>query len=107
MACRILSLMLYQTLVSRLAIGVLLALVLARPAAAHPAPFSYLDIVFRNGSIDGTLVVHVIDVAHELKIDAARSASRSGRPRPSRQQHHWGRHAAHVATGRRRLSRRG
>ena len=61
--------MLYQTLVSRLAIGVLLALVLARPAAAHPAPFSYLDIVFRNGNIDGTLVVHVIDIAHELKID--------------------------------------
>ena len=29
-------------------------------------PFSYLDIVFRDGSIKGTLVVHVIDVAHEL-----------------------------------------
>lgn len=34
--------------------------------SAHPAPFSYLDIVFRNGGIEGTLVVHVIDVAHEL-----------------------------------------
>lgn len=38
------------------------------PAAAHPAPFSYLDIVFREGRIDGTLVVHVIDVAHELGV---------------------------------------
>jgi hypothetical protein len=41
----------------------------APAAAAHPAPFSYLDIVFRDGNIDGTLVVHVIDVAHDLAID--------------------------------------
>ena len=40
----------------------------AAPAAAHPAPFSYLDIVFRGGVIEGTLVVHVIDVAHDLGI---------------------------------------
>ena len=39
------------------------------PVAAHPAPFSYLDIVFRNGGIDGSLVVHVIDVAHDLGIE--------------------------------------
>ncbi|HET9568307.1 MAG TPA: hypothetical protein VFP16_08060, partial [Vicinamibacterales bacterium] len=37
-------------------------------AWAHPAPFSYLDIVFKDGGIDGTLVVHVIDVAHELGV---------------------------------------
>jgi hydrogenase/urease accessory protein HupE len=36
------------------------------PAAAHPAPFSYLDVVFRNGGLDGSLVVHVIDVAHDV-----------------------------------------
>jgi hydrogenase/urease accessory protein HupE len=40
----------------------------AGPAAAHPAPFSYLDIVFKGGAIDGTLVMHAIDVAHELGI---------------------------------------
>ena len=40
----------------------------AAPIAAHPAPFSYLDVVFRNGGIDGTLVVHIIDVAHDLGI---------------------------------------
>jgi hypothetical protein len=44
------------------------ALSYATPAAAHPAPFSYLDVVFRNGGIEGTLVVHVIDAAHELGI---------------------------------------
>ncbi len=38
------------------------------PASAHPAPFSYLDIVFRNGGIEGTLVIHVIDAAHDLNI---------------------------------------
>jgi len=36
--------------------------------SAHPAPFSYLDIVFRNGGIDGSLTVHIIDIAHELGI---------------------------------------
>jgi len=37
-------------------------------ASAHPAPFSYLDVVFKDGGIEGTLVVHVIDVAHELGV---------------------------------------
>jgi len=44
----------------------------ASPAWAHPAPFSYLDIVFRESGIEGTLVVHVIDVAHELGIPPER-----------------------------------
>jgi hypothetical protein len=46
-------------------------LAVPRPAAAHPSPFSYLDVVFRNGGIEGTLVVHVIDAAHELAITPA------------------------------------
>ena len=37
-------------------------------ASAHSAPYSYLEIKFGEGSLDGTLKVHVIDVAHELKI---------------------------------------
>jgi hypothetical protein len=37
-------------------------------ASAHPAPFSYLDIAFRGGAIEGSLVVHVIDIAHELSV---------------------------------------
>jgi len=40
----------------------------AASASAHPAPFSYLDVVFRNGGIEGTLVIHVIDIAHDLNI---------------------------------------
>ncbi len=38
------------------------------PAWAHPAPFSYLDVVFKDGGIEGTLVIHVIDAAHDLGI---------------------------------------
>jgi hypothetical protein len=47
---------------------VALLLVLPGTLSAHPAPFSYLDVVFRNGGIEGTLVVHIIDVAYELGI---------------------------------------
>jgi hypothetical protein len=57
-----------STLVFALVTGLLL-LAHAVPARAHPAPYSYLDLVFRDGNIDGTLVVHVIDIAHELNID--------------------------------------
>jgi hypothetical protein len=37
-------------------------------ASAHPAPFSYLDIACRGGNIEGSLTVHVIDIAHELNV---------------------------------------
>ena len=43
-------------------------LALAPPADAHPIPFSYLDLRLEPGRIEVTLVAHVIDVAHELKI---------------------------------------
>jgi hydrogenase/urease accessory protein HupE len=48
-----------------------LLVVLGGRLSAHPAPFSYLDIVFSDGGIRGTLVVHVIDVAHELGMQPA------------------------------------
>jgi len=50
---------------------ILLALgLLAAPAvaSAHPAPFSYLDLRVGADVIEGTLVVHIIDVAHDLDI---------------------------------------
>ena len=53
---------------ARVLLAALVACLGVAPAAAHPAPFSYLDIVFRNGGIEGTLVVHVIDIAHDLDI---------------------------------------
>ncbi|HKH72839.1 MAG TPA: HupE/UreJ family protein [Vicinamibacterales bacterium] len=48
-----------------------MVLVCASKAAAHPAPFSYLDIAFRDGNIEGSLTVHVIDIAHELDVTPA------------------------------------
>lgn len=43
----------------------------ARVALAHPAPFSFLDLVIGDASIEGMLVLHVVDVAHELGIEPA------------------------------------
>ncbi|HEY1308889.1 MAG TPA: HupE/UreJ family protein [Vicinamibacterales bacterium] len=53
----------------RLLVAAIAVLVWVPPAIAHPAPFSYLDIVFRGGNIEGSLVVHIIDVAHELGVN--------------------------------------
>jgi hydrogenase/urease accessory protein HupE len=52
--------------------GLILA-ALATPGAstAHPVPFSYLDIRVQASSLDVTLVAHVVDVGHELKIEPA------------------------------------
>jgi HupE/UreJ protein len=48
-----------------LALGLLVAPSLA---SAHPAPFSYLDLRVGADVIEGTLVLHIIDVAHDLDI---------------------------------------
>jgi len=48
-----------------------LCVLLAAPAAAHPVPFSYLDLRLAPRAIEGTLVVHIIDVAHDLEIEPA------------------------------------
>jgi HupE/UreJ protein len=50
----------------------LLATVLARPVAAHPVPFSYLDLHCSDRSLHAALVVHVYDVAHELGVPPER-----------------------------------
>jgi hydrogenase/urease accessory protein HupE len=52
----------------RLALALLGALALATTADAHPAPFSYVDVVLREHAVDVTVVVHVFDVAHELGV---------------------------------------
>lgn len=36
---------------------------------AHPVPFSYVDIRLEAGRVDIAVVVHVFDVAHDLKIE--------------------------------------
>jgi hydrogenase/urease accessory protein HupE len=38
-------------------------------ADAHPVPFSFVDLRVQPTSIDGTLVVHMFDLAHDLNID--------------------------------------
>jgi hydrogenase/urease accessory protein HupE len=51
-------------------IGFALALLgLATPAAAHPVPFSYVDVRVDPAGLDVTIVAHVYDVAHDLGIE--------------------------------------
>ena len=41
----------------------------AAPARAHPSPFSYLDVRFEPSAVSVSVVVHVLDVAHDLNLD--------------------------------------
>jgi hypothetical protein len=50
-----------------------IALLLAATADAHPAPFSYLDLRLNRSGVSGTLVVHDLDAAHDLGIPEADS----------------------------------
>jgi len=56
---------------ARAAFLLIAALSLAQPASAHPVPFSYLDLRLRGSAIEGTLVAHIADLAHDLKIEPA------------------------------------
>jgi hypothetical protein len=51
------------------ATAVLALLALARPASAHPVPFSYLDLHVQPDAVEGTIVAHIFDVAHDLGIE--------------------------------------
>jgi hypothetical protein len=46
---------------------------MAAVAAAHPAPFSYLDLHLDANGVTGTLVVHDLDAAHDLGVANADS----------------------------------
>jgi hypothetical protein len=62
---------------SRIVAAITLALFACITArvAAHPAPFSYLDLHLAQDGLSGRLVVHDLDVAYELKLaDPARLA---------------------------------
>ena len=43
-------------------------LVCPRTVVAHPAPFSYVDLRIQPGLIEGAVVAHIFDVAHDLNI---------------------------------------
>ena len=47
------------------------AAAIPRVAAAHPAPFSFLDLIIRADGVDGILVLHVVDIAHDLGVEPA------------------------------------
>ncbi|RIV84761.1 HupE/UreJ family protein [Aurantiacibacter xanthus] len=47
----------------------LLAILPSTGAAAHPAPFSYVDLRPGEGSLEGGVTVHVVDLVHDLRID--------------------------------------
>jgi hydrogenase/urease accessory protein HupE len=38
-------------------------------AAAHPAPFSYLDVHLSDSGLAGSLIVHDLDVAHDVGVE--------------------------------------
>jgi len=50
-------------------LAVAAALGLAAPAAAHPVPFTYLDVRVQGAALDVTLVVHVFDLGHDLGVE--------------------------------------
>jgi hydrogenase/urease accessory protein HupE len=51
----------------------LIGLLCAVTADAHPAPFSYLDLRLNTSGVNGTLVVHDLDAAHDLGLTQADS----------------------------------
>jgi hydrogenase/urease accessory protein HupE len=50
----------------------------AWPVHAHPAPFSYLDLRLVDARLEVTVVVHVLDVAHELNVPETDLVEASG-----------------------------
>jgi hypothetical protein len=46
----------------------LCVLTTATPTFAHPAPFSYVDLRLQPGLMQGSIVAHIFDVAHDLDI---------------------------------------
>lgn len=51
------------------AAAIVVALAWPRLTAAHPVPFSYLDLRLQNDAIEGSLVVHMFDAAHDLNVE--------------------------------------
>src|ERR1700738_2437909 len=42
---------------------------IATPAAAHPVPFSFLDVRIQPGSLEITVVAHIFDLGHDLGVE--------------------------------------
>ena len=77
--------MFWHPTLAAVAICAAVGLIAPSGAAAHPVPFSYIDVQLRPGAVDVTVVAHSFDVAYELKLepvdailDPARLAARGG-----------------------------
>jgi hydrogenase/urease accessory protein HupE len=51
--------------------GLCVLFVSATAVEAHPVPFSYLDLRLQGATLEGALVAHIFDLAHDLKIEPA------------------------------------
>jgi len=49
-------------------VGLVVLMVFAKPASAHPVPYSYLNVYLRPDAVDVSLVAHIYDLAHDLGI---------------------------------------
>jgi hydrogenase/urease accessory protein HupE len=58
-----------HNILRRLAFSILLLSCFIPSVQAHPIPFSYLDIRLNPDRIEGTLVAHIVDLAHDLNLD--------------------------------------
>lgn len=58
-----------QSLLRSLTLSCLVLGYLVPAVHAHPIPFSYLDLRLNAGQIEGTLVAHIVDLAHDLGVD--------------------------------------
>ena len=56
---------------ARAAVAAVVGLLFASAAAAHPAPFSFLELRIDAGRVGGTLTVHDLDAGHELALGDA------------------------------------
>ena len=52
----------------RLALVALVTMLAPTRVAAHPVPFSYLDVQLDGAAVNVTLVAHIFDLAHDLNV---------------------------------------
>ena len=53
----------------RIALAAIVYALMTSSAAAHPAPFSYLDLHLNDGGLAGSVVLHDLDVAHDVGVE--------------------------------------
>ena len=55
--------------IGRLSVLEIAVVAMAHPAAAHPVPFSYLDVRLQPHEVEIAIVAHIFDVSHDLNVD--------------------------------------